>query len=83
MPQEQVVPIIWEEGWDQQDILVLTFYGVEFTRSFGIFNKGDKFRSIDVDYGKGIVEAYNEDGTEIVKTQVFLGAPVVDDTPIN
>ena len=36
-----------------------------------VFKKDDKFSTIFVDYEKGIIEAYNEEGTEVLKTQNF------------
>lgn len=68
--KENMLPFTWS-GWDIQDTLFLSFYEVEFTDSFGKINTGDKFSSISVDYSKGIIECYNEEGTEVVVTQNF------------
>ena len=75
MVQEIIIPFKWS-GWDTQDVLLNSYYEVEFTEDFGAFNKGDIFSSISVDYGKGVVEAYSEDGTEVVKKQMFIAKPI-------
>ena len=54
---EKTIPFSWK-SWDEQDVLANTYYDVEFTDDFGEFKKGDKFKSIFVDYGEGIIEAY-------------------------
>lgn len=76
---EKTIPISWEEGWDAQDTLCLSFYGVEFTNDFGVFKKGEKYKSISVSYGEGFVEAYNEEGTEVVKFQSFKSVPTEEE----
>lgn len=78
MNYEKMVPIVWNEGWDEQDLLCLSFYGVEFTEDFGVFKKGETFKSVSVNYGEGFIEAYSEDGTEVVKRQDFKGTPTGD-----
>ncbi len=72
---EKTIPFSWE-NWDQQDVLLHTYYNVEFLDNFGKFNKGDKFGSIDVDYGKGIIEAYNNSGTEVIIHQEYKSTPI-------
>lgn len=72
---EKTIPFTWER-WDPQDVLHNTYYEVEFIEDFGTFCKGDKFISIDVDYGKGIIEAYNDEedvngDLQIIKRQEF------------
>ncbi len=67
---EKTIPFSWED-WDEQDVLLNTYYEVEFIDDFGIFNKGDKFSCINIHYGEGVVEAYNEAGTEIILTQKY------------
>lgn len=73
--QEKTLPFQWT-GWDMQDTLILSFYEVEFTEDFGSINKGDKFSSISVDYEKGIIEGYDEEGEKIIVAQKFIGTPV-------
>jgi hypothetical protein len=73
--QEKILPFQWT-GWDMQDTMILSFYEAEFTEDFGSIKKGDKFSSICVDYGKGIIEGYNEEGSEVIVTQKFIGSPV-------
>jgi len=58
-----------------QDTMILSFYEAEFTEDFGSIKKGDKFSSICVDYGKGIIEGYTDEG-DIIVTQKFIGSPV-------
>lgn len=65
--KEIVIPIEWG-GWDSHDILLTSFYEVEFYNDFGPFKAGEKYSSVSIDYQKGIVEAYNEEGTEVVKS---------------
>lgn len=72
--KEKTLPIEWE-GWDENDVLSLIFYDVKFTDSFGCFEKDDTFTSISVNYGDGIIEAYDELGTNVVKRQEFYFTP--------
>lgn len=73
--KEKTLPIEWK-GWDEQGVLQHSYYDVTFLKTFGVFKKGNKFSCIFIDYGNGIIEAYNEDGTEVVKTQKFVAAPI-------
>ena len=73
--QEKTIPFTWE-GWASQDVLANTYYNVTFTENFGVFNAGEKFKSIFVDYEKGIIESYSEEGTEVLKTQLYKAKPV-------
>lgn len=73
--QEKVLPFKWA-GWDDLDTLVFNFYDVIFTGDFGVFKEGESFSSISVFYDKGLIEAYNEEGTEVIKTQAFRGVAV-------
>jgi hypothetical protein len=41
---------------DKQDVLHNTYYDVEFLEDFGSFKKGEKFSSINVNYGSGVIE---------------------------
>ncbi len=72
---EIVLPIEWD-GWDEIDILFTAFYNVTFVDDFGVFTKGENFTTVSINYGKGTIEAYNEDGTEVIKTQKFIAKPV-------
>lgn len=74
MHLEKTIPFTWK-GWDDQDTLVHSYYQVEFIEDFGSFKKSDKFSCITVDYGKGFVEAYNDEG-EIVKKQNYKAIPI-------
>lgn len=73
--QEKVLPIRWG-GWDEIDILFFSFYNVTFTDNFGVFKKGDTYSSVSVNYQEGVIEAYNEDGTEVIATQSFNAKPI-------
>lgn len=75
MNTENLFPIEWT-SWDPIDTLLLSFYDVKFTEDFGVFKKGESFSSISVDYGKGIIEAYNDEGTEVIKTQKYSTTPI-------
>lgn len=75
MIQETILPFKWS-GWDKQDELFNSYYGVEFTDDFGVFKNGDKFSSISVDYGKGIIEGYSEDGEKVIIKQMFIAKPI-------
>lgn len=72
--KEKILPIEWK-GWDQNDILSHNYYDVTFLADFGVFKAGETFSCISVDYGFGFIQAYTEDGTEVVKTQHFVGTP--------
>jgi hypothetical protein len=73
--KELTIPILWN-GWDQVDVSILTFYDVTFTSDFGIFKENEKYSSITVDCKNGIVEGYDNDGIEILKTQKFVFSPI-------
>lgn len=75
MPQEKLIPFQWS-GWDLQDALFHSYYDVEFTEDFGEFKAGEKYPSISIDYSNGLVEAYSDDGTEVVKKQSFVAKPI-------
>lgn len=73
--QETIIPFKWN-GWDEVDILMNTYYGATFTEDFGSFKKDEKYSSILVDYQKGLVEGYNEEGTEVIRSQKFKCSPI-------
>lgn len=75
MVKEDIFPITWK-GWDTVDTLFNIYYGAEFTADFGVFREGEKFSSISINYSTGKIEAYNEDGTQIIKTQKYGCVPV-------
>ena len=75
MRQEKVLPIQWS-GWDEIDILFVSFYNVTFTDNFGVFKKGDTYSSVSVNYQEGVIEAYNEEGTEVIASQSFNAKPI-------
>ena len=70
----KVLPISFE-GWDDIDTLAFNHYNAEFTEDFGVFKKGQKFDSLMVDFEKGIMEAYDQDG-EVLAKQEFKLAPI-------
>jgi hypothetical protein len=74
MKNEILFPIKWS-GWDQLDVLFNTYYDVEFTNDFGLFKEGEKFSSISIDYSKGIIEAYDDNGEKVIKTQKYGCVP--------
>ena len=59
------------DGWDQMEIMDFLFYNVKFVKDLGCFKKGEEFGSLILSYEKGIIEAYNKDETEVVKSQKF------------
>jgi hypothetical protein len=71
---EKIIPFSWN-AWDLQDVLQHTYYDVEFLENFGIFEMGEKHICINVNYGKGIVEAYNQNG-DLIKTVEFKAIPI-------
>lgn len=73
--QEVIIPFEWS-GWDEIDILMNSYYNVKFTDDFGNFKKDEEFSSITVDYQKGLVEGYNDDGSEVAKSQKFKCTPI-------
>lgn len=75
--KELLIPILWN-GWDQPDTAVLQFHNVEFYEDFGPFSNGEEFSCVTVDHIKCVIEAYSEDGTEIVKTCKFKAIPIND-----
>lgn len=75
LKQEKVLPIEWS-GWDEIDILFVSFYNVTFTDNFGVFKKGDTYSSVSVNYQEGVIEAYNEEGTEVIASQSFNAKPI-------
>lgn len=74
MAKEHLFPITWK-SWDTVDILFHSYYDVEFTADFGVFREGEKFSSISIDYSKGLIEAYNYEGRQVVKTQKYGCVP--------
>lgn len=75
LKQEKVLPIQWG-GWDEIDICFVSFYDVTFTDDFGVFKKGDTYSSVSVNYQEGVIEAYNEEGTEVIASQSFNAKPI-------
>ena len=73
---EKTVPIKVSGGWDTIDILFHNYYDIEFTEDFGVFKAGEKFKSVALDYGQGVIEAYNDEGTEVVKKQNFVAKAI-------
>lgn len=76
MINENTIPFSWEE-WYPQDTCVNTYNNVVFTDDFGVFKKDEKIKCLTVDYGKGFIESYNEDGSEVDKKQ-FYKATCID-----
>ena len=77
---EKTIPFTWER-WDLQDVLVHTYYEVEFVEDFGKFKKGEKFSSIDVYYDRGLIETYSDEEDEygnlkLLKSQEFKAMPL-------
>ena len=72
MYTEKTIPISVSGGWDSVDMLFNNYYDVEFTEDFGVFKAGERFKGVSVNYGDGLVEAYNEDGTEVIKSQKYV-----------
>lgn len=72
--KEKILPITWNL-WDRVDTNALQFYDVEFIDDFGVFIKGENIECITVDFQNGIIESYNEDGTEVDKKQEFICVP--------
>ncbi len=75
--KEKLFPFTWNE-WDSIDILYNSYYQVVFLEDFGIFKRGERFTSVSVDYSKGIIEAYNETGDKVEKTQAYRCFPVTE-----
>lgn len=75
MKNEKLIPISWN-AWDSIDTLFNNYYDIEFTEDFGKFKKGEKYKTISIDYANGRIEAYDEEGENVVKFQNFVGAPV-------
>jgi hypothetical protein len=73
--KELTIPILWN-GWDQVDTSILTFYDVTFTSDFGVFKQNENYSSIIVDTKNGIVQGYDSEGIEILKTQEFIFHPI-------
>lgn len=73
MSKEITLPIEWD-GWNVQDEAVFSFYTVNFLEDFGIISEGS-YDSCLVDYNKGIIDVYNEEGDPIL-TQKFKCIPV-------
>ncbi len=53
------------DGWDEADPCCIQLYDVEFLENFGKIEKGKKFQSTYIDYGKGIISCLNEGETGI------------------
>lgn len=75
--KEILIPFLWD-GWDQIEVNFMQFYNVDFYQDFGPFLKGENFSSVSVDYLKGILEAYSEDGKEVIKRCKFTATPCED-----
>jgi len=60
------------EGWDGQDVLVLSFYDVEFVNDFGVFKKGDKFDSVCLDYKLGELTYFDDDNNSTIVQKFTL-----------
>lgn len=73
--KEVTIPILWE-GWDEPGPGGLQFYEVEFYRDFGPFKEGECFGCVYVDFGKGILEAYTEDGQDVAKRCNFVAVAI-------
>jgi len=68
---EKLFPIKVIGGWDMVDTLINNYYGVTFTEDFGAFKSGDEFSVITINYWDGIIDGYNKEGNEVLKTQKF------------
>lgn len=59
--------------WDQLDTMGFSFYDCVFIKDFGPWKAGHKANTMFVDYAKGIIKEYSEDGTRLVnKVQITL-----------
>lgn len=72
MKREGIIPISWEE-WDEVEINIISLYRCTFIEDFGIFPKEYTANCLLVDYSKGFIEEWSEDGTKVIKKQYFKG----------
>lgn len=75
MISEKTIPFTFQ-GWDSIDMLFNSYYEARFVKDFGVFKEGEHFSSISVDYSKGIIQAYNKEGTEVIKEQEYIALAV-------
>ena len=73
MHSESILPITWVQ-FDFADTLLLTFYDACFQEDFGVFKVGETVKCLGVDYGKGELTEYDDEG-EILRTQSFVCKP--------
>lgn len=71
--KEKILPIEWF-GWGEIDSTCFYFMDVVFLEDFGVFQKGEVISYIQVDYDKGIIEAYQKG--ILIKTQQFKCFPI-------
>jgi len=60
------------QSWDSQDILYITYYNIVFNEDFGSFKRDEPFSSIDVDYQKGHMIAFDINGKEFKRENFSL-----------
>lgn len=78
--KEGILPIEWEEYNIEYTSYI--FYNATFTEDFGNIKAGETFKSIAVDYSKGIIDIYDEKGIDVLNTIHFKCVSIEDDMQI-
>lgn len=52
------------ESWDLQDTLCMMFNQCVVITPFGPYKRGDRLRFVCLDYGKGVIDVYGDNGAD-------------------
>lgn len=71
---DKLLPITWAD-WEPDGPGGFTFYDVNLTADFGVYQKGYHAETAFVTYDSGYIETYNKDGND-GKRQYFMLTPI-------
>lgn len=71
--QETIIPLEWT-SWDPIGTLANMYYKCKFTEDYGPFIAGKHYESIFIDYGKGVIESYTNNGKDVEHSMKFAAA---------
>ncbi len=71
----KTIPFVCDDSGEIDDDFINDYYDVKFAQKFGNFKKGDEFTSINIDFIKGVIIAFDSNG-DIVTTQKYKATPI-------
>lgn len=75
MNTEKTLPFTWA-GWDNVETLHNQYNEVKFTEDFGSIKSGEYFEIVDVNYGEGVLQAWDSEGQKVIKTVHFKSVAI-------